>query len=213
MQTSRPSQTEAPSASSARPAEVDAIELRRILRLCSLPPSARRPITFQRNGSPAADWQRWQNQIFLPRILPRFLKAIGFARREQSRELAEIDRELAGDLASSMAASSALAGRPLIEQMRPARGISWVRRFEKEALGSEAGGQYAVCYALACAFFNVGTWNAILALLCEEHSAAAGILAEDLPLETREFALLLEIDKLRIKVGELESTLSRFHVA
>lgn len=209
MQFGIPSHSTSPAPSNARAAEVDAAELRSVLRMCGLPPAARRPITYL----PKTDWKEWQSEIFFPLLLPSFLKAIEAARREQSRDLAQMDRALAASLPSDLAVSSSLAGRPLIEQLRPARGIPWVKRFEKSVFETGRGGQFAICYALACAFFNVGTWNAILALLCEEYSAASGISAADLPLETREIALLLEIDKLRTNVGQLESALARFQVA
>lgn len=195
----------------ARPADVHGNELERVLRLCSHSMIPRSPITLhsaQEEGRRAwvADW-------FLPVILPKFLQALEFARREQGRDLARLDLELAAELPLPLAHHSARAGRPLLEQLRPAKRIGWVRRFETEALPQKNGGQFAVCYAIACAFFNVGNWNAILALLCEEFAAGSGILPWDFSLETREFTSVLDLDMLRLKVGELGSGLTRFHVA
>jgi len=98
----------------------------------------------------------YQKQLLLPIELPAIQRAFDHACRHEMRELAEFDRQLAGEPAlKPFAEASKRIGQTELTKLRPLRDERIVRRYLESVQRDEANAWHTLVYGLTLALYSI----------------------------------------------------------
>jgi urease accessory protein UreF len=135
----------------------------------------------------------YQTQILLPHELPAIQRAFDHASRHEVRELAEFDRQLAGEPAlRPFAEASRRAGQTELLRLRPLRDERIVRRYLEAVERGEAAAWHTLVYGLTLALYSVPLRQGLLGYGFQTARGFIYAAAKTLRMSEQECRALLE---------------------
>jgi urease accessory protein UreF len=136
---------------------------------------------------------QYQKQILLPHELPAIQRAFDHVCRHEVRELAEFDRQLAGEAAlRPFADASRRIGQTELLKLRPLRDERIVRRYLESVERGEANAWHTLVYGLTLALYSMPLRQGLLGYSFQTTRGFIYAAAKPLQLSEKTCRTLLE---------------------
>lgn len=135
----------------------------------------------------------YQKHILLPHELPAIQRAFDHTCRHEVRELAEFDRQLAGEAAlKPFVEASRRVGQTELQRLRPLRDERIVRRYLENVERGEANAWHTLVYGLTLALYSMPLRQGLLGYGYQTTRGFIYSAAKDLRLSEKDCRALLE---------------------
>lgn len=135
----------------------------------------------------------YQKQLLLPIELPAILRAFDHTCRHEVRELAEFDRQLAGEAAlKAFAEASKRIGQTELLKLRPLRDERIVRRYLEMVQRNEANAWHTLVYGLTLALYSIPLRQGLLGYGYQTTRGFIYAMAKPLQLSEKDCRALLD---------------------
>lgn len=159
----------------------DLAPLWRIVELCLPLHGECGAATFAPRGGETLedDWDEWVDGIYAPILAPALLSLRDFASNARLTSLLGADAALGGTLPADAAQRSLKAGRRVLLDVRPPKGVKLLDQLRGAALNNSESGHLATVFAARAHAFHVPAVQSSAALLlaeCVLGASGAGVV-------------------------------------